>query len=252
MVYFISDFHLGADSLLTSREREHKLLRFLTSISAEAKKIYLVGDVFDHWFEYKKVVPKGFVRILGKLAELRDSGVEIEFFTGNHDTWMFTYFEEELNIPIHRGPIEVNLSGFQFLIGHGDGLGPGDFGYKFIKKIFTNKILQKLFSLFHPNFGLSIMKMFSKTSRKRNPDETVFLGKEKEWLVQYSESRIKEKSFDFLIFGHRHLPIDYTLSNGKSRYINLGDWFNHFSYARFDGQNLELLFYENENGKIFS
>lgn len=251
VVYFLSDFHLGTSGKLSSADRERKIVRFLDKISSDATKIYLVGDVFDYWFEYKSVVPKGFVRILGKFAELSDSGIEIEFFTGNHDIWMFRYFTEELNIPIHREPIDIEFHGKRIHIGHGDGLGPGDKGYKRIKKIFTNPILQKLYSTIHPNIGLKIMRLFSRKSRESNADESHFFGPEKEWLVQYSESMIKINDYDFLIFGHRHLPIDYLLSNGKSRYINLGDWLNYCSYVRIDSENLQLLFFENENGKIY-
>lgn len=249
--YFVSDFHLGANGSLTSEEREKKIVRFLNKIAEDAATIYLVGDVFDYWFEYKKVIPKGFSRIFGNLAELKDNGVKIEFFTGNHDIWMFRYFEDEFGIPIHRNTIDIRLGEKTIHLGHGDGLGPGDTGYKFIKKIFTNKLLQKLYGSIHPNIGLGIMRRFSKKSRGINSDSDVFMGPEKEWLVQYAESILEVKHYDYFVFGHRHLPINYELSNGKSRYINLGDWLNHYSYARFENQELQLLFFENEKGKIF-
>lgn len=252
VTYFVSDFHLGTAGKLSSTERELKIVRFLNSIAADATRIFLVGDVFDYWFEYKRVVPKGYVRILGKLAELRDSGIEIEFFTGNHDIWMFNYFKEELGIPTHRSTIDIEINENTIHIGHGDGLGPGDRGYKFIKKIFTNRILQKMYGSIHPNIGLGIMQRFSRKSRDVNSDSAQFLGPEKEWLVQYSESILANKHYDYFIFGHRHLPIDYTLSNGNSRYINLGDWLNHYSYARLEDQKLKILFFENDEGEIFS
>lgn len=248
--YFVSDFHLGTDGSISSKDRELKIIRFLDSIKEEAKCIYFLGDVFDYWFEYKRVIPKGYVRFLGKIAELKDAGIEIVFFTGNHDVWMFNYFQEELNIPVHKKELTITIDEMKFHLGHGDGLGPGDLGYKRLKKIFTNPLLQRLYGSIHPNIGLKIMKKFSKTSRDKNDEIEVFLGPEKEWLVHYSELKIKEEEFDFLIFGHRHLPIDYTLSNGKTRYINLGDWLNHCSYARFDGKGLQLLFFENKDGKI--
>jgi len=251
-VYFVSDFHLGAAGQLSSIDREKKLLRFFNSISKDAEKIYLLGDVFDYWFEYNRVVPKGFVRVLGKFAEMRDSGIEIEFFTGNHDIWMYSYFEDEFDIPIHREPLRVEHQGKSMLLGHGDGLGPGDKNYKFIKKVFTNRILQILYGMIHPNLGLRLMRKFSNKSREHSsPEELSFLGPEKEWLVQYSESYILENEVDYLVFGHRHLPIDYSLSNGESRYVNLGDWLSHYSYARMENGNLELLFFENEHGKIY-
>jgi UDP-2,3-diacylglucosamine hydrolase len=251
-IYFVSDFHFGTDGQLTSLEREKKLVRFFDSIEENAEKIYLLGDVFDYWFEYKRAIPKGFVRILGKIASMRDSGIEIEFFTGNHDMWMFKYFEEEFNIPIHRAPLQVELQGKNFLLGHGDGLGPGDRKYKMIKKVFANKVLQKLYGTIHPNLGLRLMRKFSSKSREFNsPEELTFLGPEKEWLVQYSEEYIKENKVDYLVFGHRHLPIDYSLSNGESRYVNLGDWLSHYSYGKLENGKLELLFFENEHGKIY-
>lgn len=251
-IYFVSDFHLGTDGHMSSKDREKKLLRFFDKISQDAEKIYLLGDFFDYWFEYKSVVPKGYVRIFGKLASLRDSGIEIEFFTGNHDIWMYRYFEDEFNIPIHRHPINVKHQGKSLLLAHGDGLGPGDKKYKLIKKVFTNPILQKLYGMIHPNIGLRMMRKFSSTSRKNSdPNEEGFLGAEKEWLVQYAESYSQETCPDYFVFGHRHLPIDYSHSNGTSRYINLGDWLNHYSYARMENGNLELLFFENENGKIY-
>ncbi|GLR18791.1 UDP-2,3-diacylglucosamine diphosphatase [Portibacter lacus] len=251
-IYFVSDFHLGTDGKLTSKERERKLVRFLDSITHDAETIYLLGDIFDYWFEYNRVIPKGYVRLLGKLANLKDAGVNIEFFTGNHDIWMFKYFEEELDIPIHREPLFVEHDGKKFILAHGDGLGPGDRSYKMIKKVFTNPFLQKLYSTIHPNIGLRLMRKFSSKSRENSDlEELKFLGADREWLVQFCESYIEESEIDYFVFGHRHLPIDYKLSNNHSRYINLGDWLNHFSYAKFKNSKLDLLFFENEHGKIY-
>ncbi len=251
VVYFVSDFHLGTDGLLTSREREAKVIRFLEMISKDASKVYMQGDLFDYWFEYRRVIPKGYTRFLGKLAEMRDKGIDIDFFTGNHDVWMFRYFQEELNIPVHKSTLDIILGGKSFQLGHGDGLGPGDQGYKFIKKLFTNKILQRLYGSIHPNIGLKVMRMFSKKSREQSIEALEFLGPTKEWLVQHAEEQIKLKDYDYLIFGHRHLPIDYTLSNLKSRYINLGDWLHHCSYAKFDGEDVRLQFFENDKGRVY-
>ncbi|MEM1319105.1 MAG: UDP-2,3-diacylglucosamine diphosphatase [Bacteroidota bacterium] len=245
-IYFASDFHLGVDARLSSRERERQIVRWLDSIRHDAEALYLVGDLFDFWFEYQSVVPKGYVRLLGKLAELRDAGLPIYFFTGNHDMWMFSYFEEELDIPIYRQPIVRELKGKRFFIGHGDGLGPGDHGYKLIKKVFASKLCQWLFARLHPNFGTFMATYWSGRSREANHEEAKFLGPDKEWLIAYAHRKLEQQDIDFFIFGHRHLPIDYMLNNGKSRYINLGEWMNYNSYAVFDGEELQLKFFENE------
>jgi UDP-2,3-diacylglucosamine hydrolase len=249
--YFASDFHLGVDALTTSLEREKKIVRWLDLISDDIEELYLVGDVFDHWFEYRQAVPKGFVRLLGKLAELRDAGVPIYFFIGNHDMWMFKYFEDELGIPTYRSPIEKTIGNSKFYIGHGDGLGPGDFGYKMIKKVFNNPICQTLFGAIHPNVGLSAMKYFSVKSRQYTGDEDPFTDPQKEWLALYAEQYIQQANIDYFVFGHRHLPIDYTLSNRSSRYINLGEWMYASSYAVFDGSDVQVEFFESNYNHIY-
>ena len=249
--YFASDFHLGVDARLSSREREAQIVRWLEQIREDAAAIYLVGDLFDFWFEYRSVVPKGYVRVIGKLAELRDAGIPIFFFTGNHDMWMFRYFEEELDIPIYRQPVVREIEGKTFYIGHGDGLGPGDYGYKFIKKVFASPICQWLFARLHPNFAFWLANYWSGKSRESHGYEPVFHGEENEWLIQYANDVLASQSVDYFIFGHRHLPIDFTLKNGQSRYINLGEWMYNNSYAVFDGSSLDLKFFENEHGRIF-
>ena len=251
-IYFASDFHLGVNAKYSSKERELQIIRWLDEIKVDAEAIYLVGDLFDFWFEYNSVVPKGYVRFLAKLANLRDSGIPIYVFTGNHDMWMFDYFEEELGIPVFRSPITKTFNGKTFFIGHGDGLGPGDYGYKFLKKIFANPICQWLFARIHPNFGFGLANFWSNKSRGANKAETQFLGEEKEWLLIYANEQLEKQAVDFFIFGHRHLPIDYTLKNNKSRYINLGEWMNYNSYAVFDGKELSIKFFENEDGKVFT
>lgn len=243
-IYFASDFHLGAQGSLSSADREKQIVRWLDHIKEDAAALYLVGDVFDFWFEYKTVVPRGYVRILGKLAELRDSGLPIYFFIGNHDMWMFSYFEEELGIPVYRQPIVEKLHGKTFFIGHGDGLGPGDHSYKLLKKVFANPLCQFLFGRLHPNFGIGLARFWSGRSRDANPGETKFLGPEKEWLIAYAHRKMESIDVDFFIFGHRHLPIDYTLKDQKTRYINLGEWMNYNTYAVFDGETLELKAFE--------
>lgn len=239
-IYFASDFHLGVPSYESSLAREKRLVTWLDSIKNDAAEIYLVGDLFDFWFEYKTVIPKYFTRLLGKLAELRDNDIPITFFTGNHDMWMFGYFEEELGIPVIREPIDREINGKKFHIGHGDGLGPGDNGYKFIKKVFASKLCQWLFRWLHPDIGIGIANYFSGTSRKKTGDsDAKFLGEENEWLVIYSREKLQQQHYDFFIYGHRHLPMEVAL-NENSKYINLGDWINHFTYAVFDGENVEL------------
>jgi UDP-2,3-diacylglucosamine hydrolase len=243
-IYFLSDFHLGAPNAVASLAREKNIIRFLDDIKKDAAEIFILGDLFDFWFEYKKVVPKGYVRILGKLAELTDSGIPIHFFVGNHDMWMEDYFQKELNITVYHHPEEFILNGKQFLIGHGDGLGPGDKGYKFIKKIFRNKACRWLFGILPPYIGMGIADYFSKKSRAQTGQtDEIFLGEDKEWLILYSREVLQKKHYDFFVFGHRHLPLDFDL-NGKSRYINLGDWIKYDSYAVLDGTELSLKYYK--------
>jgi UDP-2,3-diacylglucosamine hydrolase len=241
--YFASDFHLGTDAKFTSKEREIHLIRWLDQIKDEAEAIYLVGDIFDFWFEYSTVVPKGYVRLLGKLAELRDGGLPIYYFTGNHDMWMFKYFEEELGIPTYRKPVIREIQGKQFFIGHGDGLGPGDHGYKMIKKIFSNPLCQWLFARLHPNFGIRLANFWSGKSREANKHENQFLGEDREWLIAYCNRKLETLDIDYFVFGHRHLPIEHVLKNGKTKYVNLGDWLNFYSYAVFDGEELRLEYF---------
>jgi UDP-2,3-diacylglucosamine hydrolase len=239
-IYFISDFHLGVPNDKDSRKREDKIVAWLNSISHDVQILYLMGDVFDYWFEYKEVVPRGYVRLLGKLAELSDAGVEMHYFTGNHDMWVFDYLPKEIGLQVHRAPIQREYNGKKFYLGHGDGLGPGDFGYKFIKKVFANKLSQWLFARVHPNTGIGLMKFFSRRSRiATGTSDDVYLGDDKEWLMIFSREILQKEHYDYFIFGHRHMPLDKQLNN-QSRYINLGEWINHFTYAVFDGQELQL------------
>ena len=239
-IYFASDFHLGIPNNLQSNEREKVIVAWLDKVKIDAKEIYLVGDLFDFWFEYKYTVPKGCIRFLGKIAELVEHGIQFHLFTGNHDMWMFDYLEKEFGITINRKPITKKINDKIFLIGHGDGLGPGDKKYKIIKRFFANKLCQWLFARLHPNFGFSIAHYWSKKSREKemlgNHD---FLGENKEWLIIYANEILKKRHVDYFIFGHRHLPIEHKL-NEKSTYINLGDWINHYTYGVFDGKKLTL------------
>ena len=250
--YFASDFHLGVDARLSSAEREKQIVRWLDQIADKADAIYLVGDLFDFWFEYATVVPKGYTRLLGQLAALRDAGIPIYFFTGNHDMWMFGYFEQELGIPIYRSPIIREIDGKKYFIGHGDGLGPGDYGYKFIKQVFANPLSQWMFARLHPNVGIRLAQYFSGSSRQSNPSPQVFLGEEQEWLAVYAQQKIEQiPDIDYFIFGHRHLPIDFLLRNGRSRYLNLGEWLYHNSYIVAEQGQVQHLFFENQQGRVF-
>ncbi len=239
-IYFLSDFHLGAPNYESSLIREKKIVAFLDSIKNNTKEIFIVGDMFDFWYEYKNVIPKGFVRLLGKLAELSDSGISIHFFVGNHDMWMNDYLNKELNINVYFEPKEFVRFDKKIFIGHGDGLGPDDHGYKFLKKIFRNKICQFLFGFLHPYIGISVANYFSKKSRQKTGiTNEIFLGEDKEWLAIYCKELLQKSYYDYFVFGHRHLPLKIKLSE-KTSYINLGDWITNFTYAAFDGNNFEL------------
>lgn len=240
-VYFASDFHLGAPSHPGSLARERAVVRWLEQAERDASHIFLVGDLFDFWFEYKYVIPKGFVRLLGKLAEMVDNGIGVTVFTGNHDMWMDGYFQQELGIPVYEDPQVFVIRGKKFFIGHGDGLGPGDRRYKLMKKVFRSSVCRWLFAALHPRLGIALANSLSRKSRLMTAEET-FLGEDKEWLVQFSREKLLEAHYDYFIFGHRHLPLEIVLPE-NSLYVNLGDWLNHYSYAVFDGQGLALRYF---------
>jgi len=241
-LYFASDIHLGAGGYVSSRQREDRFVRWLDTIKADAAEVFLMGDVFDFWFEYKTVVPKGYIRLLGKLAELADAGIKLYFFKGNHDMWMFDYFEIELGATIITNELVIERNGKKFFLHHGDGLGPGDNLYKVLKKIFRSSLCQWLFARIHPNLGVGIANYWSKSSRINNQKKEDPKPGEQEWLVAYSKEVLQITYYDYLVFGHRHLPLDIQL-NGKSRYINLGEWINYNSYAEFDGEELILKYF---------
>ncbi|WP_034060305.1 UDP-2,3-diacylglucosamine diphosphatase [Lacinutrix jangbogonensis] len=239
-IYFASDNHLGAPTKEQSFPREQKFVAWLDEIKEDAAVIFLLGDLFDMWMEYKTVVPKGFTRTLGKLAEISDSGIPIHYFVGNHDLWMNGYFEEELNIPVYHKPQEYTFNNTTFFIGHGDGLGPGDKGYKRMKKVFTNPFFKWLYRWLHPDFGMRIAQHLSvKNKMISGDDDAKFLGEDNEWLAQYCKRKLETKHRDLFVFGHRHLPLDIKLSD-KSRYVNLGDWVSYYTYGVFDGETMEL------------
>ncbi|MDZ7612501.1 MAG: UDP-2,3-diacylglucosamine diphosphatase [Flavobacteriaceae bacterium] len=238
-IYFASDQHFGIPTPEESKVREKKFVAWLDHVKQDAAVIFLLGDLFDFWFEYKKVVPKGYVRILGKLAEIRDSGISVYFFVGNHDLWMADYFQQELGIPVYREPKKFTFEKKDFLIGHGDGLGPGDTGYKRMKKVFTNPVSRWLYRWLHPDIGMRLGNYLSTKNKLISGEEDIrFLGEDKEWLAQYAREILKKEHIDYFVFGHRHLPMEIKL--GTSTYINTGDWITQFTYAVFDGNKLEI------------
>ena len=251
-IYFASDQHFGAPSSEKSKFREEKFIRWLESIKNDCEELFLLGDLFDFWFEYKTVVPKGFIRVLGKLAELKDSGIKIHFFVGNHDLWMNDYFETELNIPVYHSTKEFTFNNKTFLIGHGDGLGPGDKSYKRMKKVFKHPLSKWIFRWIHPDIGVRLAQYLSVKNKLISGDEDVkFLGAKNEWLVQYAKKKLETKNYDYFIFGHRHLPMIITV-NKTAKYINLGDWIGYFTYGVFDGSSFELKEFENNIHKIIT
>jgi UDP-2,3-diacylglucosamine hydrolase len=248
-IYFASDFHLGLDNKLTSMEREKKIVEWLRSIEASCSQLFLLGDLFDYWFEYKESVPKGYVRFLGQLANMADSGIQIHLFIGNHDMWQKDYLKDEIGLNLYYEPRVFTFGDKTFFLGHGDGLGPGDLKYKFIKKFIRNPFLQWCYSLIHPTWGLKLMRFFSQRNDRYNHE---IKDIQKEWLMQFAEDTLLTQDVDYFIFGHRHVAIDYTLSNSKSKYVNLGDWLDFCTYAVFDGHELVLKQYdESSNTKIF-
>ncbi len=245
-VYFASDFHLGAPDHASSLAREKRICAWLDYIKPKALEIFLVGDIFDFWFEYKHAIPKGFVRLQGKIAELTDSGIPVHLFTGNHDMWIFDYLPKEIGVSVHRNPIERTFGDKLFYIGHGDGLGPGDRGYKMLKKVFSNPVSKWSFARLHPNFGIWLANLSSKKSRAATGHgDKNFLGEEKEWLAIHSKQILKEKHFDYFIFGHRHLPLVLNLTE-KSTYYNLGDWLQYYTFLEFDGEKSTMKVWSDE------
>ena len=241
-IYFCSDNHLGSPNRNLSLEREKIFITWLDQIKTDAQAIFFLGDLFDFWFEYKKVVPKGFTRLFGKLAELSDSGIDLFFFVGNHDCWIGNYFEDELGINVFHKKVDLNIDNYNILIGHGDGLGPGDSKYKFLKLLFRNPILKKLFSFIHPDIGISLGSFLSQKNKILSGSEKVFESEDKEMLFSYCKDVLKTKYYHFFIFGHRHIPLELDLGN-NSKYFNTGDWITHFSYLVYDGNSFNLNYF---------
>lgn len=243
-IYFASDFHLGAPDYETSLIREKKIVEWLDHVSKDAAEIYLVGDIFDFWFEYKRAIPRGFVRLQGKIAELTDKGIPVHLFTGNHDMWIFDYLPIELGVQLYREPTTKEFFGKKYFIGHGDGLGPGDKGYKFLKKVFTNKFCQWCFERLHPNFGIWLADKSSKKSRSHTgSSDEKYHGDDKEWLVQFCKDTLSKEHYDYFVFGHRHLPIEKEFENG-SKYYNLGEWITYCTYLEVSETGVELKTWE--------
>ena len=249
-ICFLSDFHRGAPDAVSSLERERTLVRFLDQIQADAAEIFLVGDLFDFWYEYSWVVPKGYVRLLGKLAALSDQGVTLNFFMGNHDMWVKDYFQKELGMIVYDRAIRFERQGKKLLVGHGDGLGPGDHGYKRLKKLFRNPLAQWMFGILPPAIGMGLANYLSKRSRAQTgTTEEVFLGPDREWLIQYASSKQQIDPVDYYVFGHRHLPIDHPIDPG-ARYINLGDWIRYQTYGVMENGVLQLKSFERSDASI--
>ena len=242
-LYFASDFHLGAPNYTSSREREDRLVRWLDMIKVDAAEVFLMGDVFDFWFEYKTVIPKGYTRFLGKLAEMADAGIKIYLFKGNHDMWMFDYFTKEFGATIISNELVIERNGKKFYLHHGDGLGPGDNFYKLLKKIFRSGFCQWLFARIHPNLGVGIANYWSSHSRIANLDKNESVPQHQDWLVTYSRELLKTQFYDYFVYGHRHKPLDIQFDE-KSRYVNLGEWVFAASYGEFDGKELMLKYFE--------
>lgn len=240
-IYFISDVHLGASALNNNKERERHLVKWLRHIESEATELFLVGDIFDYWFEYNAVVPKGFTRFFGQLSHMSDQGIKIHFFSGNHDFWAFNYFEEEIGIKVYFKPQTMERCGKKLFIGHGDGLNPKDKGYILLKKVFANKIAQRLFSWIHPDISCYIAHRWSRHSRLSHSDDSSYFdanqGKEEQLI--FAQEYLQHHDIDYFIFGHRHVYVDHPLQN-NSRLLILGEWINTFSYAMLDETGISL------------
>ena len=248
-IFFASDFHLGAPNATQSRIRENQLCQWLDRIKPEAQAVFLLGDLFDFWYEYRYTVPKGYIRFLAKLAEFTDSGIPVYVFTGNHDLWMNDYLVQEIGLTIYRDPILIEINSTRVLVGHGDGLGPGDYKYKILKFFFKNALCQWLFSRLHPNFAFYIARQSSRRSRIQtaHTDET-FKGNENEWLYLYSKEEELKKTAHYFIFGHRHLHLNLELPLG-GRYINLGEWIRECYYLEWNSKEVITRSFHSEQNR---
>lgn len=247
-IYFISDAHLGSLATENGREQERLLVAFLDSIKNKAEAVYMLGDMFDFWYEYRHVVPKGFSRFLGKLSELTDSGVEVHYFLGNHDIWAYSYLQDECGVVLHKTPVTTVINGKTFFLAHGEGLGETSRGFRFIQSVFHNKTCQILFSALHPRWGMSFGLNWAKHSRLKREDgrERPYMGEDKEYLVLWTKEHMAHHAdIDYYIFGHRHIELDLMLSKSVRMFI-LGDWISQFTYAVYDGKDISLQTYQSE------
>ncbi|RZK50772.1 MAG: UDP-2,3-diacylglucosamine diphosphatase [Pedobacter sp.] len=244
-IYFASDFHLGSPNYEESLKREKFVVSWLTEIEPTCSELFLMGDIFDFWFEYKKVVPKGYIRLLGKLTQMADSGIPIYFFKGNHDMWVYDYFIQEIGMKIISDELIIERNNKRFYLHHGDGLGPGDKFYKFLRRIFRNPICQFLFGILPPRIGLGLANYWSGKSRLASQVSEKIIAENEEWLVVHSKEILKKEAINYFVYGHRHLPLEIKL-NEESIYINLGEWVNYSSYAEFDGQDLKLKYFKSK------
>lgn len=246
-VYFLSDAHLGSRAIPHARQQERRLVRFLDEIKDKASAVYLLGDIFDFWYEYRYVVPKGYTRLLGKISELTDMGVEVHFFTGNHDIWCKDYFEEECGMKVHHDPITIEIGDKLFFLGHGDGLGDPDKKFRFLRGLFRSKLCQALFSCIHPRWSMPFGLNWARHSRLKHTvenGEEPYMGEDKEFLVLFAKKYLKEHpQINFFMLGHRHIELDLMLSR-SSRIMILGDWISQFTYAVYDGVNMFMENYE--------
>ena len=247
-IYFLSDAHLGAQTIADPRAHERRLVRFLDSIKADAKALYLMGDIIDFWYEYKTVVPRGYTRFFGKIAELTDQSIEVHWFTGNHDIWIFDYLPQELGVIVHHHALSTTINGKRFFLAHGDGLGDDSLGYKLMSGAFRNKFCQRLFASIHPRWTIALANFWSKKSRQHSGDKSQFYGEDKEHLVIHSQKLLEQSAFDFFVYGHRHIMLDLMLTR-SSRVIILGDWINLFSYAVMEDDQLWLEQFEEEQAE---
>lgn len=246
-IFFLSDFHLGIPNISESEKREKHIVQFLDCIENECAELFIIGDIFDFWFEYKHVVPKGYFRLLNRLAQFSDKGIKLHIFEGNHDLWQFGYLEKSLNATVYKKPIFFERNGKKFYVGHGDGLGPKQNKFKFILWMYRNPILQKLFAWIHPDIGIPIANWFSSESKKKTYAGNYTFYGEHEYLIRHCREELGVDSADFFIFGHRHLPMIYPLNN-KSAYINTGDWIQFYTFVEFDGNFATMKKFDPQNG----
>jgi UDP-2,3-diacylglucosamine hydrolase len=233
-IFFFSDVHLGLHDTAREKEKEQRLLSFLSHVEKNGEQLFIIGDLFDYWFEYKNVIPRGYHHVISKLATLVEKGIAVHYLAGNHDFWLKDFFPKELGIPVYKDPFGMTLLGKKFYFHHGDGLALNDAGYRFLKKILRSRISIFLYSLVHPDWTAPIAQGSSQASRKYTGHKD--FG-ETDGMIQFAEKKISE-GYDIVIMGHRHKPLEHTINNGV--YVNLGDWISYNTYAEFDGTNIEL------------